>query len=112
MSDWNLTPTSIPVPSLADGVAGVAELGQMVQGHVIVVKVHEYGCAIVLPELSWAPLTDAVNVVPWASGALGVNVAALVVPFQPVVPATDAPPEVFTVKLMEEGTTALLKLAT
>src|SRR5262245_48196830 len=112
MSVLNFTPTSIPVPSLADGVAGVAELGQIVQGHVMVVKFHENGAAITLPELSVAPLTVAVNVVPCASGALAVNVAALVVAFQPTVPGTEVPPDVFSVKLIEDGTTGLLKLAT
>jgi len=64
---------------LAAATAGVAELGQIVQGQLIVVKLQEYGDAITLPELSRAPLTVAVNVVPWASGDAAVKVAARVV---------------------------------
>src|SRR5215469_7813602 len=106
VSVWNLTPTSIAEPSLAFGTAGAAVLGQIVHGHVIVVKVHVYDPDIEWPALSVAPLTVAVNLVPWASAAVGVNDAVLVVLFQETVPATEALLASTRVNLIDDGTTA------
>ena len=69
----NLTPSSTALLSLTEAVAGVAVDGQIVHGQAVpdassVVKVHEYGL-IVLPAVSFAPLTVAVYTVDSGEGA-------------------------------------------
>ncbi len=62
-----------------------------------VVKLHENGPLIGVPELFCAPDTVAVYAVPTASGLFGVNVATVLPPLKPTVPSTLFPVESTTV---------------
>ena len=72
---------------------------QILHGHggQAVVKLHEYGLLIGVPEAFCAPDTVAVYVVPAASELVGVNVATVFPPLKPTDPATLFPPESTTV---------------
>ena len=69
------------------------------------VKLHEYGPLIGVPEAFCAPDTVAVYVVLPASELVGVNVATVSAPLKPTVPATLFPPESFTVNDTVPGVT-------
>jgi hypothetical protein len=71
----------------------------MLHGHggPTVVKLHEYGPLIGVPEAFCAPDTVAVYVVLTASELDGVNVATVLPPLKPTVPATGFPLESTTV---------------
>src|SRR5256885_16409707 len=98
---WNFRPTvcSFVVPLSADPVG--VPFCQMLHGHVGptygVVKLHEYGLLIGVPEAFCAPDTVAVYVTPAASGLAGVNVATVSALLKLTVPATLVPPESVTV---------------
>ena len=62
-SGWNLTPTSMAAGSAFDGLTGVAELGQMVHGHVCGVGVAVGGPCGVLVGVGVAVPAGA----PWVS---------------------------------------------
>ena len=98
--DWN---EPVGVPSC-----------QMLHGHwatAPVVKLHEYGLLIAVPEAFWAPDTVAVYVVLPASGFVGVNVATVSAALKPTVPATLFPPESFTVNDTVPGVTGCENVA-
>ena len=61
------------------------------------VKLHEYGPLIGVPEAVLRPRHVAVYVVPAASGLDGVNVATVSAPLKPTDPPPLLPPESFTV---------------
>src|SRR6266480_871248 len=105
---WNFRPTvcAFVVPLSADPVG--VPFCQMLHGHVgpTVVKLHEYGLLIGVPEAFCAPDTVAVYVTPAASGLAGVNVATVSALLKLTVPATLFPPESFTVNDTVPGVTA------
>jgi hypothetical protein len=105
---WNFRPTvcAFVVPLSADPVG--VPFCQMLHGHVgpTVVKLHEYGLLIGVPEAFCAPDTVAVYVTPAASGLAGVNVATVFPLLKLTVPATLFPPESFTVNDTVPGVTA------
>jgi hypothetical protein len=76
-----------------------------------VVKLHEYGLLIGVPELFCAPDTVAVYVVLAASELVGVNVATVSAPLKLTDPATALPPESLSVNDTVLGTTAWLNVA-
>ena len=81
----------------------------MLHGHCAtapVVKLHENGPLIGVPEAFCAPDTVAVYVVLAASELAGVNVATVSAPLKLTVPATLFPPESFTVNDTVLGFTA------
>ena len=75
------------------------------------VKLHEYGPLIGVPEAFCAPDTVAVYVTPAASELAGVNVATVSPPLKPTDPATLFPPESFTVNDTVPGVTACENVA-
>jgi hypothetical protein len=80
----------------------------MLHGHwptAPVVKLHEYGLLIGVPDSFCTPDTVAVNVVLAASELDGVNVATVSSPLKPTLPATGFPPESFTVNVTVPGDT-------
>ena len=86
----------------------------MLHGHwatAPVVKLHEYGPLIGVPEAFCAPDTVAVYVVLAASELVGVNVATVSAPLKPTAPATLFPPESFTVNDTVPGVTACENVA-
>ena len=85
----------------------------MLHGHggPAVVKLHEYGLLIGVPEAFCAPDTVAVYVVPAASELFGVNVATVLPLLNPTDPATVFPEESFTVNDTVPGVTACEKVA-
>ena len=80
-------------------------------GHRAVVKLHEYGPLIAVPDAFCAPDTVAVYVIPAASALVGVNVATVSAPLKPTDPATLFPPESFTVNDTVPGVTACENVA-
>ena len=85
---------------------------QMLHGHAqAVVKLHEYGLLIGVPEAFCAPDTVAVYVVPAASELVGVNVATVSAALKLTVPATLFPLESFTVNDAVLGVTACENVA-
>ncbi len=80
----------------------------MLHGHngPAVVKLHENGPLIGVPEASCAPDTVAVYVTLAASGLVGVNVATVFPALKPTVPATVFPPESTIVNDAVPGVTA------
>jgi hypothetical protein len=81
----------------------------MLHGHwatAPVVKLHENGPLIGVPEAFCAPDTVAVYMVLDASGLAGVNVATVSAPLKLTEPATVFPPESFSVNDTVLGTTA------
>ena len=96
---WNFRPEVCAFGSLeSDAPVGVPSC-QMLHGHTgpAVVKLHEYGPLIGVPEAFCAPDTVAVYVTPAASGFVGVNVATVFPLLKLTVPATLFPPESTTV---------------
>jgi hypothetical protein len=85
----------------------------MLHGHggPAVVKLHENGPLIDVPELFCAPDTVAVYVVPAASELVGVNVATVLPPLKPTDPATLFPAESTTVNDTVLGVTACENVA-
>jgi hypothetical protein len=82
---------------------------QTLHGHdddAAVLKLHEYGALIGVPEAFCAPDTVAVYVVDADNELVGVNVATVFAPLNDTAPATEAPPESFTVNDTVPGTTA------
>ena len=86
---------------------------QMLHGHAgpAVVKFHENGPLIGVPEAFCAPDTVAVYVTPAASELDGVNVATVFPALKPTVPATPFPPESTTVNDTVPGVTACENVA-
>jgi hypothetical protein len=86
---------------------------QILHGHdgPAMVKLHEYGLLIGVPEAFCAPDTVAVYVVLAANGFSGVNVATVFPLLNPTVPATLFPPESTTVNDTEAGVTACENVA-
>ena len=76
-----------------------------------VVKLHEYGPLIGVPEAFCAPDTVAVYVTPAASELVGVNVATVSAVFKLTVPATLDPPESTTLNDTVLGVTACENVA-
>ena len=70
-----------------------------------VVKVHENGLLIAMPEVFCAPETVAVYVVLAVSELVGVNVATVLAPLKLTAPATVFPPESLSVNDTVFGTT-------
>src|SRR5580692_3127211 len=96
--DWNCTPEVCACGSLDSAAPVAVPSCQILHGHVApVVKLHEYGPLIGVPEAFCAPDTVAVNVVLAASGFVGVNVATVSAALNPTDPATLFPPESLTV---------------
>ena len=86
----------------------------MLHGHwrpAPVVKLHEYGPLIGVPEAFCAPNTVAVYAVLAASELVGVNVATVSAPLKLTDPATLFPPESFTVNDTVHGVTACENVA-
>ena len=86
----------------------------MLHGHwatALVVKLHEYGLLIGVPEAFCAPDTVAVYVVLPASGLFGVNVATVSAALKLTDPATAFPAEFFTVNDTVLGVTACENVA-
>src|SRR6266568_5751343 len=97
---WNRTPRVTALVSAASTTPDGAASCQMLHGHCAtapVVKLHENGLAIAVPELFCAPDTVAVYAVLAASGLDGVNVATVLAPLKLTEPATAFPPGSFTV---------------
>jgi hypothetical protein len=108
LETWNRTPEVCAFGSLDSAAPVGVPSCQMLHGHwptAPVVKLHEYGPLIGVPEAFCAPDTVAVNVVLAASELDGVNVATVPAPFKPTVPATLFPPESFTVNVTVPGVT-------
>ena len=86
---------------------------QMLHGHCgpAVVKFHEYGLLIGVPEAFCAPDTVAVYVTPAASELFGVNVATVSAALNPTDPATLFPPESTTLNDTVLGVTACENVA-
>jgi hypothetical protein len=85
----------------------------MLHGHVgpTVVKLHEYGPLIGVPDAFCAPDTVAVYVTPVASELVGVNVATVFPLLNATVPATPCPPESTTANDTVLGVTACENVA-
>src|SRR6516162_7135872 len=97
---WNCTPEVCALGSFDSAAPVGVPSCQILHGHcavVPVVKLHEYGPLIGVPEAFCAPDTVAVNVVLAASGFVGVNVATVLPLLKPTVPATLFPLESLTV---------------
>src|SRR5579862_4021409 len=95
----NRTPSSTELVSAESAAPAGGVSGQIVHGHcpptsnaLLVVNVNVNGEAIVFPELSFAPLTVTVYVVPAASALDGVKVSTVSAPLNDVLPATALPP--------------------
>ena len=104
----NFTPDVCAFGSLESiAPAGVPSC-QMLHGHngPAVVKLHENGPLIGVPEAFCAPDTVAVYVTLAASGLVGVNVATVFPALKATVPATGFPPESTTVNDAVLGVTA------
>src|SRR5580704_13064711 len=96
---WNRTPEVCAFGSFdSDDPVGVPSC-QILHGHVgpTVVKLHEYGPLIGVPDAFCAPDTVAVYVPPAASEVAGVNVATVFPAVNATPPATLCPPESTTV---------------
>src|ERR1700746_51036 len=106
---WNRTPHVCGVGSLDSAAPVGAPFCQMLHGHwatALVLKLHENGPLIAVPEAFCAPDTVAVYVVLPDSELDGVNVATVSAALKPTDPATLFPPESFTVNDTVPGTTA------
>ena len=100
LAAWNCTPSVSALVSAASAAPVGVPSCQILHGHwatAPVVKLHENGLLIGVPEAFCAPDTVAVYVVLPASELFGVNVATVSAPLKPTVPATLFPPESFTV---------------
>jgi hypothetical protein len=95
----NCTPSVCALGSWDSNEPVGVPLFQMLHGHCgpAVVKLHEYGPLIGVPEAFCAPDTVAVYVVEPASELDGVNVATVSAALKLTDPATLVPPESFTV---------------
>ena len=105
---WNFRPEVCAFGSLDSAAPVGVPSCQMLHGHwptAPVVKLHEYGPLIGVPEAFCAPDTVAVNVVLAASELVGVNVATVSAPLKLTAPATLAPPEAVTVNDTVPGCT-------
>ena len=97
---WNRTPRFTALVSAASTAPDGAASCQMLHGHCAtapVLKLHENGLLIATPELFCAPDTVAVYVVLAASELDGVNVATVSALLKLTEPATEFPPESFSV---------------
>jgi hypothetical protein len=105
---WNRTPTVCAFAAVLSAAPVGVPSCQRLHGHAgpVVVKLHESGLLIGVPEAFCAPDTVAVYVTPAASGLPGVNVATVSPLLKPTVPATLFPPESFTVNDTVPGVTA------
>ena len=112
LAAWNCTPSVTALVSVVSAAPVGVPSCQMLHGHgQAVVKLHEYGPLIGVPEAFCAPDTVAVYVVPTASELFGVNVATVSAPLKPTVPATLFPPESFTVNDTVLGVTGCENVA-
>src|SRR5215469_17972983 len=113
LAAWNCNPsvTALVSPPSAAPV-GVPSC-QILHGHddPAVVKFHEYGPLIGVPEAFCAPDTVAVYVVPTASELVGVNVATVSAALKLTDPATLFPAESTTVNDTVPGCTACENVA-
>ena len=106
---WNCTPEVCALGSFDSAAPVGVPSCQILHGHwatAPVVKLHENGPLIGVPEAFCAPDTVAVYVMLPASGFDGVNVATVSPLLNPTVPATAVPPELFTVNDTVPGVTA------
>src|SRR5215472_10901140 len=104
----NFTPRVCAFGSLDSAEPVGVPFCQMLHGHwatAPVLKVHENGLAIGVPEAFCAPDTVAVYVVLPASELAGVNVATVSAALKPTVPATAVPPASLTVNDTVPGVT-------
>src|SRR5580704_12187594 len=109
---WNFTPEVCAFGSLASIEPVGVPLFQMLHGHCqVVVKLHEYGLLIGVPEAFCAPDTVAVYVVEPASELDGVNVATVSAALKLTDPATLFPPESLTVNDTVLGVTGCENVA-
>src|SRR5215472_5389476 len=105
----NCTPSVCALASLASNDPVGVPFCQMLHGHwatAPVVKLHEYGLLIGVPEAFCAPDTVAVYVVEPASGLVGVNVATVSAALKLTVPLTVLFAESLTVNDTVLGVTA------
>jgi hypothetical protein len=100
VADTSAAPVGVPFCQMLHGHAGPA-----------VVKLHEYGPLIGVPEAFCAPATVAVYVVLAASELDGVNVATVLPLLKPTVPLTLFPAESTTVNDTVLGVTACENVA-
>src|SRR5215472_13767599 len=112
LTAWNRRPEVCAFGSLdSDSPVGVP-FCQILHGHgQTVVKLHEYGPLIGVPEAFCAPDTVAVYVVPAASELAGVNVATVSAPLKLTVPLTVLFDESLTVNDTVLGVTACENVA-
>ena len=111
---WNFTPEVCAFGSWESIEPVGGPLFQMLHGHwatAPVLKLHEYGLLIGVPEAFCAPDTVAVYVVPAASELVGVNVATVSAALNPTDPATVFPAESFTVNDAVLGVTGCENVA-
>ena len=111
---WNCTPSVCAFGSFDSNEPVGVPLFQMLHGHwatAPVLKLHEYGPLIDVPEAFCAPDTVAVYVVPPASELDGVNVATGFPLLNPTDPATLFPPEFLTVNDTVLGVTGCENVA-
>jgi|SRR5215471_15337706 len=113
LAAWNCTPRVIALVSVVSAAPVGVPFCQMLHGHVgpVVVKLHENGLLIGVPDAFCAPDTVAVNVPPAASGFVGVNVATVFPLLKLTVPATAVPPESTMVNDAVLGVTACENVA-
>ena len=100
LAAWNCTPSVTALVSVVSAAPVGVPSCQILHGHwatAPVVKLHEYGLLIGVPEAFCAPDTVAVYVVLPASGLVGVNVATVSAALKLTDPATLFPPESTTV---------------
>ena len=109
----NCTPRVCGLVSAASTAPVGVPSCQMLHGHCgpAVVKLHENGPLIAVPEAFCAPDTVAVYVTLAASELAGVNVATVFPPLKLTVPATLFPPESTTVNDTVPGITACENVA-
>ena len=113
LAAWNCTPKVCAFGIVRlDAPVGVPSC-QILHGHggPAVVKFHEYGLLIGVPEAFCAPDTVAVYVTLAASELVGVNVATVFPPLKPTDPATLFPPESTTVNDTVLGVTGCENVA-
>ena len=113
LAAWNRTPSVCACGSSdSDAPVGVPSC-QILHGQAgpAVVKLHEYGPLIAVPDAFCAPDTVAVYVTPAASALAGVNVATVSAPLKPTDPATLFPPESTTANDTVPGVTACENVA-
>src|SRR5215469_12684118 len=106
---WNCTPAVCAFGSFGSNEPVGVPFCQMLHGHwatAPVVKLHEYGLLIGVPEAFCAPDTVAVYVVEPASGLVGVNVATVSAALKLTVPLTVLFAESLTVNDTVLGVTA------